>query len=79
MAELAERSGTTPHAFMLEAIEESVRIATTRAAISDEAKHRFRKLISTGRGLDWEETRRWLERKGSGIKARHPRARAWRK
>ena len=31
VAELAERAGKTPHAFMLEAIEESVRLAETRA------------------------------------------------
>lgn len=79
VAELAERAGKTPHAFMVEAIEESVRLAETRAQFIEEARGRFEEMLETGRAIDWHEMRAHLKERATGKKAKPPRARSWRR
>ncbi len=78
VAELAERAGKTPHAFMLEAIEERVRLSETRAAFVEEASGRFEEMLETGRAIDWHEMREHLKERAAGRKSKPPRVRAWR-
>lgn len=79
IAELAERSGKTAHAFMLEALEESVRLAETRAALVEEAQSRMQEVMESGRGIEWHEARAYLRERAAGRRAKAPRTRAWRK
>lgn len=79
IASLAERAGKTPHAFMLEAIEEVVQRAEARAEFVAEAGRRLDATVETGRALDWREMRTYLKERAAGKKARSPRARSWRK
>lgn len=79
VADLARRTGKTTHAFMLEAIEESVRMAEARQAMLDEARERFQEVEATGRAIDWHEMRAFLKDRAAGRKAASPRTRSWRR
>lgn len=79
VTKVAEKSGKTAHAFMLEAIEESVRLTEARAAMMDEAQERYEQLLASGRGVDWHEMRAYLKQRTSGRHATSPRPRSWRK
>jgi predicted transcriptional regulator len=84
ISELAEQTGQTAHAFMLQAIEERVRDEEVRQAFATEAQSRFDEAMASGRALDWHEMRDYLRRRVATDKAgktqrpKAPRARAWR-
>ncbi|MGA9523182.1 MAG: ribbon-helix-helix protein, CopG family [Myxococcaceae bacterium] len=75
VAQLAERAGKSVHAFMLEAIEERVRMEEARSALMTEAQDRFQDLMNSGQGIDWHEMRAHLKERAAGRKSRAPRAR----
>ncbi|MBL8952111.1 MAG: hypothetical protein JNK82_15115 [Myxococcaceae bacterium] len=75
----AERAEMTPHALMLEALEERVQLEEARAALSAEADERYATWTNTNRGYDWHEMRAYLEARVEGRKAKRPRVKTWRK
>ena len=75
----AERANMTPHALMLEALEERVQLEEARAALVADADRRYAEWERTGRGYDWHEVRAWLQAKAGGRKARRPRVKTWRR
>jgi predicted transcriptional regulator len=79
IARVAEQSGTSAHALMLDAIEERVRMEEARAAKLAHATERFSEWQRTGRAIDWQEMRAYLKDRTAGRKAKAPRARAWRR
>ncbi|MBM3343557.1 MAG: CopG family transcriptional regulator [Betaproteobacteria bacterium] len=75
VARAAERVGTTPHGFILEAIAEKTTDAETREAFLDQAEARYAQIVATGKTIPWPEMRRYLERKSQGRKAVRPKPR----
>jgi predicted transcriptional regulator len=73
IAAAARREGKSPHGFMLEAIAEVVGRAELRRDFERTADERMARLTATGRGLDWAETRAWLQARAAGRRAAKPR------
>lgn len=71
----AERAGKTPHAFMLDAIEQSVEQAEIAEEFHRIADERWAKILATGKTVPWNETRVWLEARARGERPRKPVAR----
>ncbi len=81
ISELAEQTGQTAHAFMLQAIEDRVRDEEARQAFASEAQSRYDEAMASGRTFDWHEMREYLRQRaaaGKSGKVKAPRARAWR-
>lgn len=72
IADAAERAGTTPHGFILEALEEKVGEAERRARFQDEAQARWRSFVADGQALEWGEIRDYLGRRARGESATVP-------
>ena len=75
VARAAERSGTTAHGFILEAIAEKAEQEELRAAFLETARQRHDKIIATGKTVPWSEMRGYLERRVAGKKAARPKPR----
>jgi len=76
IARAAERAGTTPHGFILEAIAEKAEIAERRTEFSDTAEQRYAAVASSGKTVPWREMRRYLERRIGGKRAARPKPRS---
>ena len=59
----AERTGTTPHGFILEAIAEKTDLEERRSAFLDTAEQRYADIVTSGKTVPWSEMRRYLERR----------------
>lgn len=75
VAAAAERAGTTPHAFILEAIAEKTRDEQLRADFAAVAQQRFDRIVAGGPTVSWEDARRYLEERAVGQTPRRPAAR----
>jgi predicted transcriptional regulator len=75
IATAAERSGKTSHAFILEAIEQTVEQAELDNAFHQIADERWGRLLETGKTVGWDDTKRYLEARAQGKPARKPAAR----
>jgi predicted transcriptional regulator len=75
VATAAERAGTSPHSFMLEAIAEKAEQQERRRDFDEVAQRRYAKLVASGRSVPWSEMRRYLEDRAAGVEVRRPAAR----
>lgn len=75
IAAAAKRAGSTPHAFILEAIAEKTDQAERRADFHEVAEERFSALLASGKTIPWERMRGYLEARVAGKRAARPRAR----
>jgi predicted transcriptional regulator len=75
LARLAARRKTTPHALMLEAIEEKVDAEEARAAFHAEARRRLARMKQRGVGIPAGEVFDYLTRRAQGAAATRPKAR----
>lgn len=75
VAAAAERAGTTPHGFILEAIAEKAEQAERRADFHDVAEKRYAALLASGKTIPWEKMRGYLEARAAGKRAARPKAR----
>lgn len=75
VAAAAKRSGTTAHAFILEAIAEKTRAESLRADFAAEAEGRYAEVVSSGRTIPWQEMRTYMKARLAGKTARRPAAR----
>jgi predicted transcriptional regulator len=75
VATAAERAGTSPHSFMLEAIAEKAEQEERRRDFDEVAQRRYAKLVASGRSVPWSEMRRYLDDRVAGVEARRPAAR----
>lgn len=75
VARAAERAGTTPHGFMLEAIAEKAEIEERRAAFVEDAEQRYARIVASGQAVPWSEMRQYLEQRLAGRKAARPKPR----
>ena len=75
VARAAERAGTTPHGFILDAIAEKTAQDELRADFHGQAEERYAQIVSTGQTIPWSEMREYLQRRVAGKKATLPKAR----
>jgi predicted transcriptional regulator len=75
VAAVAERAGKTAHAFILEAIEQTVEQVEQDEAFHRVADERWARLLDTGESVPWGEARTYLEARARGEKASRPAAR----
>lgn len=66
IARAAEHSGTTPHGFILGALEEKVGEAERRHDFIGEAQSRWQAFVADGQSFAWEEMRDYLSRRARG-------------
>jgi predicted transcriptional regulator len=75
IAAAAELSGKTAHAFILDAIAQTVEQVEVDSEFDRLADQRWAKVLSTGKTVAWDEAKAYLEARGRGAKARKPVAR----
>jgi len=73
----AEKKGVSPHAFMVDAIEQAATAAERRASFVSEARTAREQMLKTGKGYDAGEVHAYLKARIAGKKAAKPKARAW--
>jgi len=64
--EVAQRSGMTPHAYILDAIAEKTAESERQANFDAEAEQRYVKVVATGETIPWAEMRAYLEARVAG-------------
>jgi predicted transcriptional regulator len=79
LAAAAELSGKTPHAFILEAIAQTVEQVEIETAFDRVADERWSRMLDTGKTVPWDATKAYLEARARGDKARRPAARAFKR
>jgi predicted transcriptional regulator len=75
---LAKSSGTSAHNLMLEAIMQKADELELRTAFHAEADARLSELLISGVGMDWSDTRAYLNARAIGKKPKVPKPRTWR-
>ena len=75
LAAAAERSGKTAHAFILDAIAQTVEQAELDDDFHRVADRRWAKILSTGKTVPWEASKAYLEARARGARPRKPVAR----
>lgn len=73
IARAAETAGTSSHAFILEAIEESVDAAERRNEFYELAERRYAGIAESGKTIPWNEMRSYLLDRVSGKNTSRPR------
>ena len=74
----AQKQGVSPHAFMVQAIEQAAELAERRAAFMAEAHAAREQMLRTGKGYDADEVHSYLKARIAGKKSAKPKARSWR-
>jgi predicted transcriptional regulator len=75
---LARRTGESPHAFMVRALESQVEAAERYEAFLQEGMRADEAMQQTGLGYDADDVHAYLEAGIRGRKARRPKAVRWR-
>jgi predicted transcriptional regulator len=75
VAAAAERAGKTAHAFIVEAIAQTVEQAELDDEFHQVADARWAKVLATGKTVPWDEARAYLAARASGERTRKPAAR----
>ncbi len=75
VAALAERAGKTTHAFMLDAIAQTVEQIEQDQAFDTIAEKRWASILQTGKSVSWDATKDYLEARASEKHPRKPTAR----
>ena len=73
----AEKKGVSPHAFMVQAIEQAATSAERRASFVSEAQAAREQMLSTGKGYEASEVHAYIKARISGKKSAKPKARSW--
>jgi predicted transcriptional regulator len=74
IAAAAERTGKTTHAFILDAIAQTVEQAELDTEFHRIADERWANLLATGKTVPWTEAAAYLQSRSKGVKARKPPA-----
>ena len=75
IAAAAQRGGKTAHAFILDAIAQTVERNEQDAAFHRLADARWTKLLATGETVPWDDAKTWLEARARGEHPPRPVAR----
>ncbi len=70
----AQRSGMSPHLFILQAVEEKAQRDEVMHKFKEEADQRFAKLLKDGKTIAWSDMRSYLEGKIKGVDLTKPKA-----
>ena len=73
----AEKRGVSPHAFMVDAIEQAASAAEQRAGFVTEALAAREQALETGKGYDARQVHAYLRERIAGKKSPKPKARSW--
>lgn len=72
VAVAAERAGKTAHAFILDAIAETVEQAELDDALHRVADERWANILATGETVPWNDAKSWLEARARGEQPERP-------
>lgn len=75
VAEAADRAGKTAHAFIIDAIAESVDKAELEEAFRRVADERWARVLATGKTVSSSDVRSYLEARSRGANPARPKAR----
>ena len=75
VAAVAELAGKTAHAFIVEAIAQTVEQAEQDNAFHEIADKRWARIQSTGETVAWDSAKAYLEARANGERPRKPTAR----
>jgi predicted transcriptional regulator len=75
VAAAAARAGKTSHAFILDAIAQTVEQAELDEAFHRLADERWAKVVASGKTVSWDDAKVWLEARSHGEHPRKPVAR----
>jgi predicted transcriptional regulator len=75
VAAAAERAGKTAHAFILDAITQTVEQTELDAEFHRLADERWAKILATGKTVPWDDAKAWIEARTRGERPRKPVAR----
>lgn len=75
VAAAAQRSGTTSHGFILDAISQTVERAELNDDFHRVADERWEKILATGKTIPWDEARAFLADRARGERPDKPKAR----
>lgn len=76
VATAAKRAGKTTHAFILDALAETVAQAEHDAALDAVAEERWATLVATGETVGWDDAKTWLLARSRGEHPTRPKPRA---
>ena len=74
----AQQHGLSPHAFMINAIDQAATAAEQRASFLAEARAARASAIKSGKGFDADEVHAYLRDRIAGKKTARPKAKSWR-
>ena len=75
LAVAAERVGKTAHAFILDAIAQTVAQAEQDSAFQHLAEQRWARVLATGQTVAWDDAKAYLRARARGEQPRRPAAR----
>ena len=75
IAAAAARAGKTAHAFILDAIAETVEQTELDEAFHRLADKRWANVLSSGKAVAWDEAKAWVEARARGENRARPAAR----
>lgn len=75
LAAVAERTGKTPHAFILEAIQQNVEEAELDDEFHRLADQRWQEFLADGKSVPWSDVKAYVLARAQGKKVRKPAAR----
>lgn len=75
VAKLAKKSGTTAHAFILDAITQKTEMAERYAAFAKEADDRYAEFLETGMAVGSDDMKAYARARAAGKPAARPVAR----
>ena len=75
LAKAAQRAGKTPHAYIVEAIAQTVEAAELNDEFHRVADERWSQLLSDGKSVPFDQVKAYLEARAQGEKPRKPAAR----
>ncbi len=75
LARAAQRTGKTPHGFIVEAIAEKTELEERRSEFLDTAEQRYANVVASGKTIRWSDMRRYLQRRVAGAKGSRPKSR----
>ena len=77
-AAIAQARGVSPHAFMVDAIEQAAIAAEKRAEFVAGALAARDAMLKTGKGYAADEVHAYLRNRGDGTTSKRPKPKSWR-
>ena len=75
---VAREQGVSPHAFMVQAIEQAADAGERRASFVADAQAARDEALASGKGYDADEVHAYVKARAAGTKPAKPKAKSWR-